>query len=78
MGKMVIGVNAYREVCTLHLAGQVNHLNLLNHLNVVQVLVDKSLVTRLAAIAAEKAKKTVTKIKAALAQEVGHLLLLLL
>ena len=22
-GKMVIGVNAYREVCTLHLAGQV-------------------------------------------------------
>ena len=23
MGKMVIGVNAYREVCTLHLAGQV-------------------------------------------------------
>ena len=24
MGKMVIGVNAYREVCTLHLAGQVD------------------------------------------------------
>lgn len=55
MGKMVIGVNAYREICTLHLAGQ--------------VLVDKGLVTRLSAIAAEKAKKTVTKIKAALAKE---------
>jgi len=55
MGKMVIGVNAYREVCTLHLAGQ--------------VLVDKGLVTRLSTIAAEKAKKTVTKIKAALAEE---------
>ena len=26
MGKMVIGVNAYREVCTLHLAGQVKFL----------------------------------------------------
>ena len=26
MGKMVIGVNAYREVCTLHLAGQVKKL----------------------------------------------------
>ena len=25
MGKMVIGVNAYREVCTLHLAGQVDY-----------------------------------------------------
>merc|ERR1711990_1396447 len=34
-----------------------------------QVLVDKGLVTRLSTIAAEKAKKTVTKIKAALAEE---------
>ena len=31
---------------------------------------DKGLVTRLSTIAAEKAKKTVTKIKAALAEEV--------
>ena len=36
----------------------------------IQVLVDKGLVTRLSTIAAEKAKKTVTKIKAALAEEV--------
>merc|ERR1712226_1457035 len=55
LGKMVIGVNAYREICTLHLAGQ--------------VLVDKGLVNRLAGIAAEKAKKTVEKIKLALANE---------
>lgn len=55
MGKMVIGVNAYREICTLHLAGQ--------------VLVDKGMVNRLAGIAAEKAKKTVEKIKQALAEE---------
>ena len=37
MGKMVIGVNAYREVCTLHLAGQVDSyggiLNLLSDKN---------------------------------------------
>ena len=39
---------------------------------IVQVLVDKKLVTRLSAIAAEKAKKTVTKIKAALAKEVPN------
>ena len=92
MGKMVIGVNAYREVCTLHLAGQVKlHLwvgvgngtfsqHLLSihliwnsyQINClpIQVLVDKGLVTRLSTIAAEKAKKTVTKIKAALAEEV--------
>ena len=30
MGKMVIGVNAYREVCTLHLAGQVDFLGCTN------------------------------------------------
>ena len=52
-GKMVLGVNAYREICTLHLAGQ--------------ILVDKKLVLRLANIAADKAKKVVDKIKAALA-----------
>ena len=34
-GKMVIGVNAYREICTLHLAGQ--------------VVVYRALVTKLAA-----------------------------
>jgi len=54
-GKMVIGVNAYREICTLHLAGQ--------------VLVDKKLVLRLTNTAAEKAKKTVEKIKESLAKE---------
>ena len=52
-GKMVLGVNAYREICTLHLAGQ--------------ILVDKKLVLRLANTAADKAKKVVDKIKAALA-----------
>jgi hypothetical protein len=50
---MVLGVNAYREICTLHLAGQ--------------ILVDKKLVLRLANTAADKAKKIVDKIKAALA-----------
>jgi len=55
LGKMVIGVNAYREVCTLHLAGQ--------------VLVDTALVTRLSSIAAEKAKRVVERIKAALKEE---------
>ena len=39
-GKMVLGVNAYREICTLHLAGQ--------------ILVDKKLVLRLAAISADR------------------------
>lgn len=52
-GKMVLGVNAYREICTLHLAGQ--------------ILVDKKLVLRLANTAAEKAKRVVERIKAALA-----------
>lgn len=55
MGKMVLGVNGYREICTLHLAGQ--------------ILVDKSLVLRLATTAAEKAKKIVDKIKASLAKD---------
>jgi len=55
LGKMVIGVNAYREVCTLHLAGQ--------------VLVDTSLVTKLSSIAAEKAKRVVERVKAALKEE---------
>jgi hypothetical protein len=50
---MVLGVNAYREICTLHLAGQ--------------ILVDKNLVLRLANTAAEKAKRVVEKVKAALA-----------
>eukprot|EP00092_Neocalanus_flemingeri_P000126 GFUD01000130.1.p1 GENE.GFUD01000130.1~~GFUD01000130.1.p1 ORF type:complete len:409 (+),score=144.72 GFUD01000130.1:43-1269(+) len=54
-GKMVIGVNAYREICTLHLAGQ--------------VLVDKKLVLKLTNTAAEKAKKIVEKIKQSLAKE---------
>eukprot|EP00090_Calanus_glacialis_P007008 TRINITY_DN15475_c0_g1_i4.p1 TRINITY_DN15475_c0_g1~~TRINITY_DN15475_c0_g1_i4.p1 ORF type:complete len:397 (-),score=171.57 TRINITY_DN15475_c0_g1_i4:50-1240(-) len=54
-GKMVIGVNAYREICTLHLAGQ--------------VLVDKKLVLKLTNTAAEKAKKMVEKIKQSLAKE---------
>jgi len=55
LGKMVLGVNGYREICTLHLAGQ--------------ILVDKSLVIRLANTAAEKAKKMVDKIKKSLAQD---------
>jgi hypothetical protein len=49
---MVVGVNAYREICTLHLAGQ--------------ILVDKKLVLRLSHAAADKAKKIVDKIKAVL------------
>jgi len=55
MGKMVLGVNGYREICTLHLAGQ--------------ILVDKTLVLRLATTAAEKAKKIVDKVKASLAKD---------
>ena len=39
-GRMVIGVNAYREVCNLHLAGQ--------------VMIDQRLVLRLARTAADK------------------------
>jgi len=54
-GKMVIGVNAYREICTLHLAGQ--------------VLVDKKLVIKLTNTAAEKAKKIVEKVKESLARD---------
>jgi len=55
LGKMVLGVNAYREICTLHLAGQ--------------VIINKGLVLKLATIAAEKAKKVVEKIKACLAED---------
>ena len=47
-GKMVIGVNAYREVCTLHLAGQ--------------VMIDQRLVLRLARTAADKSKSVVVEI----------------
>jgi len=54
-GKMVIGVNAYREVCTLHLAGQ--------------VIIDKKLVLRLSHTAADKTKKIVEKIKQCLKEE---------
>ena len=53
-GKMVIGVNAYREICTLHLAGQ--------------VVVYRALVTKLAAVAAEKIVK---KMKAAVPRDEG-------
>ena len=52
---MVIGVNAYREVCTLHLAGQ--------------VIIDKKLVLRLSHVAADKSKKIVEKIKQSLKEE---------
>ena len=52
---MVIGVNVYREICTLHLAGQ--------------VLVDKKLVIKLTNTAAEKAKKIVEKVKESLARD---------
>ena len=52
---MVIGVNAYREVCTLHLAGQ--------------VIIDKKLVLRLSHAAADKSKKIVEKIKQSLKEE---------
>jgi len=55
LGKMVLGVNGYREMCTLHLAGQ--------------VLVDKKLILRLANIAAEKSKKSVDKIKESLKKD---------
>ena len=54
-GKMVIGVNAYREVCTLHLAGQ--------------VIIDKNLVLRLSNAAAEKSKRVVERIKQSLKEE---------
>jgi len=54
-GKMVIGVNAYREICTLHLAGQ--------------VLVDKKLIIKLTNTAASKAKKIVEIIKESLTKE---------
>ena len=50
MGKMVIGVNAYREVCTLHLAGQVDSyrgiLNLLSDKKDVQKQSDNKQVTK--------------------------------
>jgi len=55
LGKMVLGVNVYREICTLHLAGQ--------------VIIDKGLVLRLAHMAAEKSKKVVEQIKHCLAKE---------
>ena len=54
-GRMVIGVNAYREVCTLHLAGQ--------------VMIDQRLVLRLARTAADKSKTVVEKIKQCLLEE---------
>jgi len=54
-GCMVLGVNAYREICTLHLAGQ--------------VIINKGLVLKLAAIAADKAKKVVERIKACLKED---------
>ena len=52
---MVIGVNAYREVCTLHLAGQ--------------VIIDKNLVLKLSHAAADKSKKVVERIKQSLKEE---------
>jgi len=55
LGKMVLGVNGYREMCTLHLAGQ--------------VLVDKKMILRLANIAAEKSRKSVDKIKESLKKD---------
>ena len=54
-GRMVIGVNAYREVCTLHLAGQ--------------VMIDQRLVLRLARTAADKSKSVVEIIKQCLAED---------
>jgi len=55
LGKMVLGVNGYKEMCTLHLAGQ--------------VLVDKKMILRLANIAADKSKKAVDKIKESLRKD---------
>eukprot|EP00088_Acartia_fossae_P006253 TRINITY_DN1288_c0_g1_i1.p1 TRINITY_DN1288_c0_g1~~TRINITY_DN1288_c0_g1_i1.p1 ORF type:complete len:408 (+),score=92.95 TRINITY_DN1288_c0_g1_i1:43-1266(+) len=55
LGKMVLGVNGYREMCTLHLAGQ--------------VVVDKTLILRLANITAEKSKKMVDTIKESLRKD---------
>ncbi|CAB4056833.1 RRP45 [Lepeophtheirus salmonis] len=48
-GKVVLGMNPYREICALHLAGQ--------------KLVDKRLVLQLASKAAEYAKNIVNKLK---------------
>ena len=51
-GKLVLGINPYREICTLHLAGH--------------MLIDKGLVLSLANSAVDFAKDTVNKIKSAL------------
>lgn len=48
-GKIVFGVNPYREICTLHLAGQ--------------LLIDKSVVLRYAHVASQHAKSMVDLIK---------------
>ena len=54
-GKIVFGVNPYREICTLHLAGQ--------------MMVDKSVVLRYAHKASQRAKDVVDLIKARLAED---------
>lgn len=54
-GKIVLGMNPYREICTLHLAGK--------------MLIDKNLVLKLTQSAAENAKKSVEVIKNALEKD---------
>ena len=54
-GKIVFGVNPYREICTLHLAGN--------------MLIDKDAVLRYAHAAARHAKATVELMKARLEED---------
>nr|ACO11276.1 Exosome complex exonuclease RRP45 [Caligus rogercresseyi] len=54
-GKVVLGMNPYREICALHLAGQ--------------KLVDKTLVLQLASKAAEESKRIVDQLKNALSRD---------
>jgi len=54
-GKLVLGINPYREICTLHLAGH--------------MLINKDLVLSLASSASDHSKETVRMIKAALAKD---------
>ena len=54
-GKLVLGMNPYKEICTLHLAGK--------------MLIEKSIVLKLVNSAAENAKLNVELIKKALERD---------
>ena len=54
-GKLVLGMNPYKEICTLHLAGH--------------MIIDKEFVIRLAHTASDHAKETVERLKNALARD---------